>query len=196
MLLKSNISNATFDSYDNGIYNNLFKLNGFLALTVGSLGIHVTLFWTPKCFGPYKYFLLNIAVWAFLFDIYTIFLYKPKFLLPALLHCSTGILKSSDPIVAEISFDILVSICGGLTIAVLSAFIYRYAVLYKRLRIILSWKFLAFLAFLHIFYKSPIWILYRLSGHDGAAIHRTIVQVALLSISSYKDCIFSVFQIS
>ena len=201
MGFKLNVSNITFDNYDNKIYYTLFKFNGFLALTVGSFGIYMTLFWTPKFFGPYKYFLLNIAVWAFLFDTYSTLFYIAKFFFPAIVHCSTGILKSSDPIVAEISFNMLFLMYGGTEIAILSAFIYRYAALHRRMNAILNWRFLTFLGLFHLFHKSPSWIFYHFAVSNGTAIRESILQVNFLihycrkvkfsALSEHKTLLFN-----
>ena len=171
------VSNITFDIYNNKVYDKLLYFNGFLAMTVGGFGIYVILSWSPKNFGAYKYFLLNIAVWGFMFDIYTVFLYFPWFLYPATLHCPIGLLRTKNPFWAQIWYDILVSIIAGTNIAVLSAFIYRYALLKNELEKILNWKFLTFLGFLHVFNQAPNWVFLRISTANTTLITNMIVEV-------------------
>lgn len=171
------MSNITFDDYDNEIYNKLLYFNGFLALTIGGFGIYITWFWSPKIFGAYKYFLFNIAVWAYMFDVYTVFLYFPRFFYPAMLHCPIGLLKTKSPFWAQIWYDVIMTILTGTGIAVLSAFIYRYALLKDNLQVILNWKFTTFLVFLHLFVQAPNWLFLHICGSDTALITSLIIQV-------------------
>ena len=173
------VSNITFDSYDNQTYGKLLYFNGFLALIFGGFGIYVTSSWSPNVFGAYKYFLLNISIWAFMFDTYTVFLYFPWYLYPAMLHCPIGLLKTRSPFWARIWYDCFLSIMTGTNIAVFSAFIYRYLLLKDKLNVILNWKFLIFLGFLHIFSYTPGWMFLYISGSDADLIANLIVQVCI-----------------
>ena len=94
--------NISFDGYNNNVYPILLRSNGFLALLIGEFGIHTTLFWTLNVFGKYKYFLFNIALWAFLFDVYTTFFYAPLILYPAFVNCPMGFLKTNSKVLARI----------------------------------------------------------------------------------------------
>lgn len=181
------MSNITFDNYDNKIYEKLLYTNGFFALTIGGLGIYMTLFWSPKIFGAYKYFLFNIAVWAYMFDVYAIFLYFPWFLYPAILNCPIGILKSKSHFWVQVWYNIGISIMTGTSIAVLSAFIYRYALLKNKVNTMLNWKFLTVLGFLQLFNQAPNWVFLRISTSNVTLVSEMIVKVRIITILTNRE---------
>ena len=173
-------SNISFDAYDNDVYQIILKFNGFLALSIGGFGIYITLYWTPKVFENYKYFLFNISLWAFLFDIYTTFFYAPLILYPAFVNCPMGILKTKNKVLARIWLDLFMFFFGGVTVAVLSAFIYRYAILKGKLKAILSARFLVFLMILHLGYEVPAITLSHLLAMNTTAVEESIIKVSYL----------------
>ncbi|KAE9555130.1 hypothetical protein FO519_001625 [Halicephalobus sp. NKZ332] len=93
-----------------------------------------------------------------------------------MLHCPIGLLKTKSPFWARIWYDCLLSILTGTTTAVLSAFIYRYALLKGKLETIMNWKFLTFLAFLHIFIQAPGWVFLHICASNTTLIADLIVQ--------------------
>ena len=82
---------------------------------------------------------------------------------------------------------------GMSLIAVISAFIYRYALLQNKLKLVLSWPFLISLGFLHCGYMMPAITFYILGTGDRAAIDRAIATVneILKSINSCKKKLFN-----
>ena len=171
------VSNITFEEYDSHVYSTLIDLNGLFSLTIGVFGIYITLLWTPKVLGTYKYFLFNIAFWSFLLDFYISILYSPFFLYPAAVNCPTRILKTENRLLAKIWFDVMLFIYGGVAAAVFSAFIYRYALLKGKLKTIMGWKFLSFLGFLHAINEVPVIIFHHLSTTNSTAVEEAIVKV-------------------
>ena len=73
-------------------------------MVFGMLAMYLTATKTPRSFGSYKYFLFNISFWAFIFDFYMTILYTPRLLFPALVMCPTGLLRTSNNLIAYISF--------------------------------------------------------------------------------------------
>ena len=174
------ISNISFDAYKNDAYGIVLHLNGLLSFMVGGFGTYITWFWTPQDFGKYKYFLFNISLWALLFDTYMTFCYTPWPLFPAIVNCPVGLLKTTNPVLARTWFNIALFLFSGTTMAVLSAFIYRFAVLKGKLSTILGAKFLTFLAFLHITYEIPAGIFIHLCALNNTAVEEAIVKVDFL----------------
>ena len=97
-------SNYSFSGYDNPYYDVLLNVNGYTALLFGLTGMFLTLFKSPKAFGPYKYFLFNICFWAFTFDFYMTILYAPTLLFPALVMCPGGFFRTSNITIGYITF--------------------------------------------------------------------------------------------
>ena len=176
---KSTTSNVSFEAYDNYVYRNLLFFNGYLAWTIGGFGIYITWFWTPKIFEQYRYFLFNIAVWAFLFDIHLTLLYTPWILFPAVVNCATGILQTSDKLLVKIWFDFFLFFYGGTAIAIFSAFIYRLAALKRKLDTILSTWMLIFLGFLHFAFEVPTMIFFHMSSMNTTAVEEAIIAVMI-----------------
>ena len=69
---------------------------------------------------------------------------------------------------------------GGVTVAVLAAFIYRYAVLKGNPKTILSIKFLIFLAIPHLGYEIPAIALSHLLAMNTTVVEESIVKVSYL----------------
>ncbi|KAE9546490.1 hypothetical protein FO519_010298, partial [Halicephalobus sp. NKZ332] len=146
-------STYSFDGYKSPYYKIILHVNGSIALCFGALAMYLTLFKSPKVFGAYKYFLFNISLWAFAFDVYMTILYSPKLLFPALIMCPEGLLETKNNGLAYVSFFFFLIFFGSSTIAIISAFIYRYAALKNKINFILSWPFLLFLGVLHFTYE-------------------------------------------
>ncbi|KAE9547958.1 hypothetical protein FO519_008829, partial [Halicephalobus sp. NKZ332] len=168
-------SNFSFAGYKSPYYKIILHVNGSIALCFGALAMFLIWFKSPKVLGAYKYFLFNISFWAFAFDVYMTILYSPKLLFPALVMCPEGLLESQNNIVGYVSFFLFLIFFGASAIAILSAFIYRYAALVNKIDIILSWPFLIFLGVLHIGYEIPTVILYCLGATNRTAIDEAIL---------------------
>ena len=181
-------SNISFDSYNNKVYPFLMNTNGLLSVIFGGLGIYITWFWSPKSFGKYKYFLFNISFWSFLLDSFFTFLYSPWPLFPAIVLCPVGFLKTTNPILARIWYEILLFLFGGTTMAVLSAFIYRFATLKGIFKNIMSAQFLTFLAILHIIFALPTNTLLNLAISNITAVDDTIVKVSNIFSDYFSIC--------
>ena len=97
-------SNYSFSGYDSPYYKAILHVNGSIALLFGLLAMFLTLFKSPKIFGAYKYFLFNISLWAFSFDVYMTILYAPTLLFPALVMCPGGLLETKNNGLSYIAF--------------------------------------------------------------------------------------------
>ena len=95
-------SNITFDFADDPIYTIAYEISGLIAGVCGLTSMFLIWKKSPTVFGPYKYFLFNIAFWSFVFDIHMTVFYQPKPLFPALLLCQGGIFKSKSLYLATV----------------------------------------------------------------------------------------------
>uniref|UniRef100_A0A914ZGS9 G protein-coupled receptor n=1 Tax=Panagrolaimus superbus TaxID=310955 RepID=A0A914ZGS9_9BILA len=102
-------------------------------------------------------------------------LYTPRLLFPALVMCPTGLLRTSNNTVAYVAFWLFLTFFGCSTVAVLSAFMYRYVALKGKLRKFLSLKWLIILGILHVSYELPTIILYALGISDRNAIDKAVI---------------------
>ena len=178
-----NISNITvsymdFSGYNNEYIGNFITFNGFVSLISGVLGIILIQFKSPHIFSYYKNFLLNIAFWNLLLDIYISFFLKPKLFFPSLFFCPTGWLETTDYYMAEIWINFLWIFLGGENIALISAVVYSNGLLKGNLIEVLSYKLLFLLFIIFSTRALPIIVFYYLSSLDDVAIRKTAFTVS------------------
>jgi hypothetical protein len=63
-------------------YSTWMHINGALSFLMFLLCLYLILFKTPSSMSEYKWYLVNLVVWALVFDIYTTILYMPLPLFP------------------------------------------------------------------------------------------------------------------
>uniref|UniRef100_A0AC35G9K2 Uncharacterized protein n=1 Tax=Panagrolaimus sp. PS1159 TaxID=55785 RepID=A0AC35G9K2_9BILA len=102
-------------------------------------------------------------------------MYTPRLLFPALVMCPTGLLSTKHNIVGYIAFWLFLTFFGCSTVAVLSAFLYRYIALKSKLRKFLSPKWLIILGILHVTYELPTIILYALGISNRNEIDKAVL---------------------
>ncbi|KAE9555314.1 hypothetical protein FO519_001473 [Halicephalobus sp. NKZ332] len=168
---------AIFASNDNPKwYYGMFYFNAFLAVISTGISLFFILTKTPRALGSYKYFLLNISLWAFGFDFYTTIVYQPKILFPAMMMCPKGLLHSRSLFIAYGAFAVILAFYSAGAIAVLSAFGYRYAVMNDLTSKLMKKKVLIPLGIFHVVYMSPTIAFYLLSIGDREAIEKSLIE--------------------
>jgi hypothetical protein len=73
-----------YDDLHPAVYVNLLRVSALLSTTAFLIGCYLILTKTPRRFGAYKWFLFNILLAAYAFDIYTSLIYAPIPLFPVL----------------------------------------------------------------------------------------------------------------
>ena len=71
-------------------------MNGVLSILSTALAIYLIIWKSPKSMGAYKWFLLNIVISIFWFEVYIIFILVPFPIFPNPGFCTIGPLKAFD----------------------------------------------------------------------------------------------------
>uniref|UniRef100_A0AC35EYI8 Serpentine receptor class gamma n=1 Tax=Panagrolaimus sp. PS1159 TaxID=55785 RepID=A0AC35EYI8_9BILA len=88
--------NVSFEASNAPYYKTVLYCNGGISVISFLISLWLTLKKSPKNFGVYKYFLLNITMTAFIYDFYMTVIYQPKILFPAVSQCPLGLMRFSD----------------------------------------------------------------------------------------------------
>ncbi|KAE9548173.1 hypothetical protein FO519_008613, partial [Halicephalobus sp. NKZ332] len=165
------------DKFDTRLYSIVLHGNMGVSLVSTVMAFFFILKHSPKSLGSYKYYMCNISLWSFLFDIYMTILYVPKPLFPALAVCSGGLLKGFGWFYGgEIAYFVFLLFFGACSMSVVSAFGYRLLILKNKEFWIKSKTWISSLAFLHIFYWTPTWILAAVAAKDHDTIVRSVMK--------------------
>ena len=69
-------------------------VNGAIGIPLDIFATYLVIYHSPPSMGSYKYYLLNIIFWSFVFDLDLALIFTPVPLYPALSICTAGVLRN------------------------------------------------------------------------------------------------------
>ncbi|KAH7726523.1 Protein SRI-1 [Aphelenchoides avenae] len=151
-------------------------VNSALSFCATAIAFYFIIYRSPKSFGNYKWYLLNIAACSFAFDIYMTFFYVPQPLFPAMVICTKGILQPLGYLYGGVvGFYLFITFFGACSMSVVWAFAYRLAVLYNSEKRITSKRFITFMVLSQALYEAPTLVIYTMAILDRKAVEDALL---------------------
>ncbi|KAH7705592.1 Protein SRI-61 [Aphelenchoides avenae] len=149
--------NETYSNEAIAVFRLKMHINAFLTIIFDSLAVYLILFTSDRAIGTYRWFLLNIVVSSFAYDVFVTAGFMPLPLVPVAGVCTLGMLRMKGDVLFGVFVPMmcvvqLLACCG---MSALLAVIYRLAAVYNVQKRLFTRRSLFVLVVVQVLWGAP-----------------------------------------